>query len=194
MIIGLTGGIGSGKTTILNFFEDLGAHTYSSDLRAKALMSEDDNLKEAIKNLFGDKAYLDSELNRPYIAEIVFQDSSKLEALNNLVHPAVHNDFKQFAARYPDAIVIYESALLLSSKLRFWDYSLGIIVSPEQRLLRVMKRDGLTREQVESRMSKQLSNERVISMVDYLIYNDNLDQAKQEAKHLFTEWMSLLKN
>lgn len=184
-IIGLTGGIGSGKTTVLNFFKEFNIPVYISDIEAKKLMHTSIEVMDKIKNLFGEKAYLHSELNRAYIASIVFGNKEKLKLLNEIVHPAVHNDFKEFLKKQKAPYVIYESALLFENNSESQFDKIVLVVSPMQlRIDRIMKRDNSSIADIQVRISNQLSDEKKIDRADYIISNINRDDTKNEVAKL----------
>ncbi len=173
--IGITGGIGSGKTTVCKIFETFGIPIYYADDRAKWLMVNDLNLVENIKDLFGQNAYLaDGSLHRKHIANIVFQNQAKLQALNELVHPAVWEDGERwFSALQNVPYTLKEAALLVeSNSYQQLDKLIVVTASLETKISRVMLRDGLTKEEVEARIAKQMPDEQKITFADYLIYND----------------------
>jgi dephospho-CoA kinase len=172
--IGITGGIGSGKTTVCRIFETLDIPIYYADDRAKWLMSNDLYLIENIKLLFGNDAYLpDGALNRSHISSIVFKNSSKLSALNKLVHPAVALDGeKWFASLENTPYAIKEAALLIESGSHQQLDKLIVVTAPlEERIRRVMQRDNCSREEVEARISKQMPEAEKIPLADYVIEN-----------------------
>jgi len=175
--VGITGGIGSGKTTVCAIFERLGVPVYYSDKRAKDLMQEDKQLVLKIRNLFGESAYNeDKSLNRVYIAEQVFGNESKLLALNELVHPAVKKDYESWASilenkGYP--YCIKEAALLVESgSYKDLDKLIVVTAPVEDRISRVIARDGTTAEQVKKRIDAQLPDEQKLKLADYVIIND----------------------
>lgn len=173
--IGITGGIGSGKTTVCKIFETLGIPIYYADERAKALMVENQELIASIKKLFGEKAYLeDGSLNRAYIAEIVFNDKNKLQQLNGLVHPAVFMDGVEWHNAQKDVpYTLKEAALLFEGKgHQFLDKIITVYAPKEVRLERVMKRDNAPKEAIEARMNKQMPDEEKVKLADFVIYND----------------------
>ncbi|KAF2517980.1 dephospho-CoA kinase [Flavobacterium foetidum] len=180
-IIGLTGGIGSGKTTIARYFEELGVPVYIADDGAKKVMNSV-SVIEKIKAEFGDSIFEDNVLNRSKLAEIVFNDKDKLAVLNSLVHPAVKEDFEIWRKQHQNYdYVIYEAAILFESG-RYKDCDLIITVTaPEEiRIERVIKRDNTTKEQVLSRMKMQWNDEKRISMSNFMINNNNLKIAREE--------------
>jgi dephospho-CoA kinase len=175
-IIGLTGGIGSGKSTVADIFITLGIPVYESDTRAKLLMNTNEELKDKIKKLLGPPSYTNSEINRSWIAEKVFVDKDLLAQLNAIVHPAVKEDAITWAndpAIASAPYVIKESAILFEEDLTDELNALILVVAPaEIRIHRVMERDGNTRQQVEERMQYQWDDERKIPFADFVIFND----------------------
>lgn len=176
--VGLTGGIGSGKTTIARIFEVLGVPVFFSDLEGKRLMAEDPDLAEAIRSALGaDTYYRDRGRllpDRKKIAGIVFNDEEKLARLNALIHPAVIASFDRWAQQQESVYVIKESALLFESDA--WKHShfnIAVTAPREERIRRVMKRDGVDRSKVLSRMKHQLPEREKIKRADFIIKNDN---------------------
>lgn len=180
-IIGLTGGIGSGKTTIANYFKEMGVPVYIADDEARKLMQSKFIIEE-IKKTFGDSLFEDGILNRAKLAEIVFNDSSKLDQLNAIVHPAVKKDFKAWLETNKNyAYVIYEAAILFESgRYKDCDIVITVTAPEETRIERVIKRDKTNREQVLDRMKMQWKDEERISKSNFIILNDNLKNAKEE--------------
>lgn len=176
-IVGLTGRIGSGKSTILKVFASLGVPCYDSDTQAKKLMEEDEELTSKIKGLFGDDIYNGLEFNRSLLAELVFSDKKKLDDLNALVHPAVKKDFHMFIGQQNAPYIIKEAAILFESGA-VDDCDLVILVTAPERLRidRVLKRDKSTEEQIKSRMSHQWSDNKKIAMSDFVIQNIEWDK------------------
>ncbi len=174
--VGITGGIGSGKTTVCKIFETLGIPVYYADDRAKALMVEDEKLITNIKNLFGEEAYLpDGELNRKHIADIAFHNPLKLKELNAVVHPAVLEDGNRWHAEQKDApYTLKEAALIFESdSYQHLDKIITVFAPQNVRLERVLLRGGnLTKEDIEARMSKQLPEEEKMKRANFIIYND----------------------
>lgn len=175
--VGITGGIGSGKTTVCEIFERLGVPVYYADKQAKYLMETDKKLREAIRQLFGDEAFdAENNLNRAFIAGIVFKDEEKLLALNALVHPAVKADYDSWNAilarkEYPYSLK--EAALLVESG-SYKDLDKLIVVSAplEDRIKRVMARDNVSEEQVKARIDAQLPDAEKVKLADYVIDNN----------------------
>lgn len=185
-VIGLTGGIGSGKSTVLNFFKEFGAATFVADVEAKKLMNTNVELISDITHLFGVKAYKNGDLNRSYISEIVFNDSNKLKKLNALVHPKVRAHFKNFVKNSKSDIVIYEAAILFESGSdKECDYIITVTANLEEKIKRVMLRDSIDRQSVESRMQHQLNDDVKISKSDFVIENNELEATKFQVKTIF---------
>ena len=181
--LAITGNMGSGKTTICEILISQGIPVYFSDNRAKELMNQDKFLVKHIQKLFGKESYRSGLLNRKWISEIVFKDSKALNELNNLVHPAVHQDYLKWVNQQSKDIVAYESAIVFEhgSEAKFDEV---ILVScPEKlRLDRVRERDGFTEEEIQLRTRFQWPDEKKRKVSDYIIENINFLQAEQQVK------------
>lgn len=174
MIIGLTGGIGSGKSTVAKLLETMGCAIYNSDDRAKALYF-DAAVKLEIIKLLGKESYLnDREINPKYISGKVFSDTNLLHQLNQIIHPAVKNDFIEFTNRYSKvSLIIKESALLFETGIyKELDCNILVTASRETRIGRVLKRNSITKEEIEKRMQSQWTDEQKIPLADFIISND----------------------
>lgn len=185
-IIGLTGGIGSGKTTAAKYFEELGFPLYNSDLRARKLQNENPEVIQKIKDVFGEEAYNDEGMNRPFIASKTFNDKEKLKQLNAIVHPAVFNDFKTWIEEQNTDYVIKEAAILIESgSYKDCDIIISVVADKEIRIARTIERDGLTREQILNRMANQLTDEERKEYSDYIIDNSqDLNYLYQQVKNI----------
>ena len=172
--VGLTGGIGSGKSTVSKILISKGFSVYNSDNRAKWLMNNSDNLKSNIISIFGDKAYLKGSLNRKYLSAKVFNDSLKLKALNNLVHPLVAIDFKNWLLNQKSKDFVFKEAAILIESGAYKEMDKIIVVScPENiRLERVLKRDGNSPGLAKKRMQNQISETEKINHADFVIKNN----------------------
>ena len=172
--VGLTGGIGSGKSTVSKILISKGFSVYNSDNRAKWLMNNNDNLKSNIISIFGNKAYLKGSLNRKYLSAKVFNDSLKLKALNNLVHPLVAIDFKNWLLHQKSKDFVFKEAAILIESGAYKEMDKIIVVScPENiRLERVLKRDGNSPELVKKRMQNQISETEKINHADFVVKNN----------------------
>ena len=177
--IGLTGGIGSGKTTVAKIFQVLGIPVYYADDVAKKLMNTDASLKESIIKHFGEEAYRDDELDRKYIASVVFNDTAKLKLLNSLTHPATIRDAEEWMKELAESggqkapYIIKEAALLFESGAnKSVDRVIGVYAPLPLRIKRVMKRDGVTEEEVNKRISRQMDEEEKMKRCDFVITNN----------------------
>ncbi|QSW89503.1 MULTISPECIES: dephospho-CoA kinase [Flavobacterium] len=180
-VIGLTGGIGSGKTTIAGFFNEMGIPVYIADDGAKRVMQSAEII-EAVKTTFGESLFDNNVLNRSKLAEIVFKDADKLARLNSIVHPAVKKDFESWLLEHQSyEYVIYEAAILFESgRYKECDYIITVTAPEEIRIERVLKRDNTTRENVINRMKMQWNDEKRISLSNFVINNSNLKIAREE--------------
>lgn len=173
MKVGITGGIGSGKSIVCRIFTLLGIPVYDSDSRAKELMNRDPKLIAGIKGLFGEDAYRDGQLDRKYVASRVFEHPRQLEALNALVHPAVKKDFRQWAERQKAPYVIEENAILFEGGFyRDMDKTVAVSAPEALRIRRTRLRDGVTEEAVRMRIANQMSEQERLARVDYILYSD----------------------
>ena len=184
-IIGLTGGIGSGKTTIANYFHSFGIPLYIADDEARKLM-QSQKIINAIKTVFGDGIFEKETLNRAKLAEIVFNEPEKLQKLNAIIHPAVKSDFKEWLLQNKNAaFIIYEAAILFESgNYANCDYIITVVAPIDTRIERVMKRDKTTRELILKRMEAQWTDEQRISKSDFVIENEDLKKAKQKVEEI----------
>jgi dephospho-CoA kinase len=171
--IGLTGGMGSGKTIVSKIFSVLGIPIFYADDIAKTIMNEDEGLKQSIMNLFGSEAYINNQLNRKYIASIVFNDKYKLDRLNALVHPVTIAAADKWMREQTTAYVIKEAALMFEAgAAAHLDYVIGVYAPQHLRLQRVMHRDSASREDVLARMNRQLDETIKMKLCDFVIVND----------------------
>ncbi|WP_050019593.1 dephospho-CoA kinase [Chryseobacterium sp. P1-3] len=186
-IIGLTGGIGSGKTTVARFIEEFGFPVYYSDDRAKTIVNDNENLKIKIKELLGDEAYDENGLyDRKFVAGKVFNNKELLHQLNEIIHPAVRLDFEDWVRKQTKYLVFKETALLFELKLNRQCYkSLLVTAEDNIRIKRVMDRDGKTYREVEAVMEKQMPEKDKIKMADCIIYNNtNLEELKEQTERI----------
>lgn len=171
--IGLTGGIGSGKTTIAKLFELLNVPVYYADDASKRLYKTDKDLMQKMKAHFGDDIYNADELNRTKLASLVFADPRKLELLNSLVHPPTIRDAENWMKAQTSPYVIKEAALLFESgSVSGLDFVIGVYSPQHVRLKRVMARDGVTRDEVLSRMQRQINEEMKMRLCDFVVLNN----------------------
>ncbi|MES2760846.1 MAG: dephospho-CoA kinase [Bacteroidota bacterium] len=173
MIVGLTGGIGSGKTTVAKLFETMGCLIYDSDEAAKQSYFKP-NVKQQVIELLGADAYTNEyEINRNYISKMVFSDKSLLEKLNAIIHPSVKEDFIQFQLRHPSSIIIKESALLFETNI-YKDLQKNILVTApiDVRIERIKKRNAFSDEEIKKRIASQWADEQKIPLADFIVSND----------------------
>lgn len=173
--IGITGGIGSGKTTICRIIEKLNYPVFYADQAAKDCMHEDEQLKSEIISRFGSQSYVNNVLNRPFLADEIFNNSAAKEALNALVHPAVYRAFEKWKTVHRDKKIVFnESALLFEtgSYTRF-DATVLVVSDLDMRIDRVMERDKITKEQVLARIAHQLKDDEKIKLAQFVIHNNH---------------------
>lgn len=176
-IIGITGGIGSGKSTVCRVFVALGIPVFEADACAKQLMNSDPEVGEQLIRLFGAIVYLpDHTVNRKYLAGLVFSDPSLLAQLNAIVHPAVRKAFSEWLGKQHSPYVIHEAAILFESGFyKMMDQTITIVTDEDQRIQRVIKRDGISVEQVRQRIQNQWNDEERIKLADFVIRNNDDD-------------------
>lgn len=185
-IIGLTGGIGSGKSTVLNYFKELGAATFIADVEAKKLMNTNVELIKDITSLLGSEAYKNGTLNRSFISGIIFNDRTKLAKLNALVHPKVREHFKKFINTTTSEIVIYEAAILFESgSNNLCDFIITVTADFEERIKRVMQRDQSDKQAVMQRIKHQLNDEVKVFKSNFVITNNTFKSAQEQVKTIF---------
>lgn len=184
-IIGLTGGIGSGKSTLLKWIESKGIPCFQSDLVGKDLLET--NLKQQVADRFGNQLYESGQLDRKQLAERVFGNTMALKALNDIVHPAVANAFEKFKEEHQNKpLVVKESAILFETGIyKSCDFIILVCASLEERILRVMKRDEMSREAVMERMANQWDDSKKRILADFVIENNDLEFAMQQLEYLF---------
>jgi len=183
MVIGLTGGIGSGKTTIALFFSEFKTVAiYNADTEAKKLMTTSKSLKKEIVTAFGKEAYLGNHLNKALIAGIVFNDKSKLQTLNSIVHPAVKKHFQDFIKQNNSKdYILYENAILFESKSNLNCNEIITVSAPlHTRIERTILRDNTTKAQVEQRIQNQCSETKKELQSNYVINNLDLESARNQ--------------
>lgn len=175
IVVGLTGGIGSGKSTIAAMFRELGVPVYNSDERAKLLMNTSKKIRKQLVELLGKKAFLDDKLNKTFIAKKVFNDADLLEQLNRIVHPVVRKDFLKWTKKQDTAYVIQETALLFENNAQdLYDTVILITAPKELRIERVLSRDETSKEQIIARMNNQLDDENKLELANLVIENIDL--------------------
>lgn len=174
--VGITGGIGSGKTTVCQIFATLGIPIYYADVRAKEIMIADADVIHQLKKLFGDEAYDENgQLNRKHIANKAFHDKNLLQQLNAIVHPAVFQDtLNWYQTHHDKAYTLYEAAIMFESgSYKLMDKMITVFAPVEDRIARTMQRDNISRTEVLERIDKQLAEEEKMKRADFIIYNDH---------------------
>lgn len=172
--MGITGGIGSGKTLVCSILEKLGVSVYYADTSARRLMDTDSGLHAGILEMFGERAFGEDGLNRKFLAEEVFGDDEKLSRLNRLVHPVVREDFFRWETLQGGSPYVVEEAAILfeSGAAKLMDLSVLVFAPAELRISRIIERDQVKREDVLKRMGHQISEEEKMGMAGHIIYND----------------------
>lgn len=172
--IGITGGIGSGKTTVCQVFEALSIPVFNADEVAKMIMVSDRDLVKGIKLAFGEKAYFNNgELNRKFLSDIVFNDSQALQMLNELVHPAAIRAFDEWALKQTSKYCLHEAAILFESgAYKSCDKSILVYAPEDLRIQRVINRDGVSEQEVRARIDKQMPEDEKEKLADFVILND----------------------
>ncbi|MDX1471450.1 MAG: dephospho-CoA kinase [Flavobacteriaceae bacterium] len=179
-IVGLTGGIGSGKTTVSKMFKDLGVPVYIADERAKYLMNNSPQLKSKIIEIFGEDSYNKDGLNRPYLADLIYKDKSALSQINSVVHPAVNEDFKEWLKLQKGSYIIKEVAVIFEYGYEAqYDFIITVVAEKETRIDRLLKRDNTSREKILEIMNNQLSDEEKIKSSDFVIHNNSIGETQQ---------------
>ncbi len=186
--VGLTGGIGSGKSTIAKMFEELGVAVYYADDEAKRLMNSSQQIREKLIKEFGKESYKNGNLNRAFLAEIIFNDKEKLLKINSIVHPEVDKHFKNWVKDQNGDFVIQENAILFeNNKQNDFDYIITVTAPKDLRIERIIKRDRIDKNQIISRMNNQLDDAKKIESADFVISNIDLDQSRVQVKKIFHE-------
>ena len=191
--IGLTGGIGSGKTTVAKIFQLLGVPVYYADDASKRLYHTDKELMAGIKKHFGDDIYMNDELNRSKLAAIVFNNASKLTLLNSLVHPLTIKDAEEWIQQQTAPYIIKEAALLFEAgSASGLDYIIGVSAPKHLRIKRVMGREKITREEVSSRIQRQMDEEIKMMLCDFVIKNDEQELVIPQVLALHEKFLGIV--
>ena len=191
-IIGLTGGIGSGKSTISKEFKCNSIPVYDSDTRAKILMNSSKVLKAKLIEFFGSSAYSNGFLNKKYISNLIFNDSSALNKINSIVHPEVFDDFINWKSRLNNDFVIYESALIFESgSYKLNDYNILVISDINKRIERVTKRDNVKKDDVLLKMNNQWPDQKKIPLADYVFENSSVNENRKLVLSLINHFNSI---
>ena len=179
--VGLTGGIGSGKTTIATMFNELGIPIYIADIEAKKLTNSSEEIKAELLKILGDKAYNEDGLNRKYVADQIFNDAELLKKVNKVIHPQVAKHFKNWAKQQSEAYCIKDAAILFENGgYKECDYTILVTAPKETRIDRILKRDDTTEAEIKSRMDNQWPDEKKIKLADFVIENTDIDATKEQ--------------
>ncbi len=191
--VGLTGGIGSGKTTVAEIFVNLGVPVFFADTEARNIMESSEEVVRLIKGNFGEESYEKEKLNRKFLAEIVFSDPEKLKKLNSIVHPAVHRQFEHWQAEHLNHDYIIEEAALLceSGAYKNFDYLVLITAPLNKKIERVMIRDGVSELEVKKRIESQMTEDMKIIHSHFLIFNDDENMVLNQAMAFHNKMISL---
>ena len=192
-IIGLTGGIGSGKSSVLQIFKKIGVSTYNADESAKKLISSDKKIIYSIKQLFGEDIYDKNELNSKLVSKIVFNDKEKLKSLNSIIHPAVAIDFDNFCFKHRDeTYIVKEAAIIFETKTENLFNKIIYVKAPKEiRVDRVMQRDNLSRDDVLNRIQNQINETSIIDKCDFIIDNINFSELEEKVIEIHNTLISL---
>lgn len=192
-VIGLTGGIGSGKSSVLEIFKKIGISTYSADESAKKLISSDKKIIYSIKQLFGEDIYYENELNSKLVSKIVFKDKEKLKSLNLIIHPAVAKDFDNFCFKHRDeSYIVKEAAIIFETKTEKLFNKIIYVKAPKEiRIDRVMHRDNLSRDDVLNRIQNQINETSIIDKCDFIIDNINFTELEKKVLEIHNTLISL---
>ena len=195
-IVGLTGGIGSGKTTVAHIFKSLGVPVYNSDKEAKSLMQSSEVIKQELIQLLGEDCYTaDGQLNRSFIASKVFEDAVLLEKINAIVHPKVATHFEQWFSKQNTPYIIKEVAILFETKSQYlFDFIITVTAPVEIRIQRVMERDQKTKKEVQAIIDKQLPDSEKIIQSNFVINNSTLLEIENKSILIHNEILNLINN
>ena len=192
--VGLTGGIGAGKSVVARIFQVLNIPVYDADAAAKRLMQENADLRQSIINYFGKESYLNNQLNRSHLSTIVFADKSKLELLNQLVHPVTLADAQQWFAAQNAPYAIKEAALFFESgTAEELDYIIGVTAPLALRIKRSMHRDQISEDKVKVRMKNQLEDSLKMKLCDFIIHNNEQEMIIPQVLNIHHQLMELRK-
>ena len=192
VVVGITGGIGSGKTTIANYLKSFGIPLYVADKEAKALMNRSKVIKQKLIQLFGDEAYVDGKLNRPFLAKMIFKDKSLLNQMNAIVHPKVASHFKRWLKKQDAPYILKEAAIIFENNLQSnYDYIITVVADENLRIERILDREDTTREKVKALINNQWTDSHKKKLSDFVISNNDLDQAKKQALQIHKKLLKI---
>lgn len=187
-IVGLTGGIGSGKTTVANYFKALNVPVYIADFQAKALMNRSKVIKRKLIKLFGDEAYVNHTLNKPFIASQIFSNQDLLKKMNAIVHPKVAKHFSNWVKKQNAPYVISEVAIIFENGSQGkYDYIITVVAPEQTRLNRVIKRDNSSEAKVKAIMNNQWTDQQKTEHSDFVINNTDLKDTKLQVENIHSK-------
>ena len=194
IVVGLTGGIGSGKTTVAKLFATYGVPIYIADEEAKLLMNRSKVIRRKLTELFGKRAYIKSGLNRNHLAKKIFNDKTLLDQMNAIVHPKVASHFKRWLRRQNTSYVIKEAAIIFEHNNQSkYDYIITVVADKKERINRVLSRPNMTKNRVLSIMNNQLSDAEKVKKSDFVILNNSLSETKQQVHEIHKKLTELSK-
>jgi dephospho-CoA kinase len=193
MIVGLTGGIGSGKTTVANMFHKLGVPIYIADLEAKKLMNNSKIIRRKLTQLFGNETYIGDNLNKPFLADKIYNDKDLLLKMNAIVHPKVRYHFNRWLKNQDALYVIKEAAILFENGgYHECDYIITVTASEEDKIQRVIQRDNSSSEKIKAIMDNQWSDAKKVELSNFVINNDNLPHTENQVKGIHQKILKLV--
>ena len=188
IIVGLTGGIGSGKTTVAKQFLEIGIPVYIADDEAKGLMRRSKIIRKKLIKLFGDEAYIENELNKPFLANIIFNDKAYLQKMNDIVHPKVARHFEKWVLKQHGPYVIKEVAILFENGgHRACDFVITVTAPKETRIKRLLKRDTTSKGKIEAIMKNQWTDDEKVKHSHFVIENIELENTKKQVVKIHKE-------
>ena len=187
--IGLTGGIGSGKSSIARILKQIGYPVYIADIEAARLMSEHPVVQRALITRFSSSVYTqEGKINKPFLSQIIFNDPLALADMNRIVHPYVIEDFQHWSKHQKSRLLFFESAIIFEANLnQHFTYTICVVASESTRIQRVLKRDQITQKQIEERISNQLSDSAKCQQANFIINNDNKDMIIKQVLDIITQ-------
>lgn len=188
--VAITGGIGTGKTTISSMFADKGIPVFNSDEIAKEIMNTDSLLKNEIVTAFGDKAYDKNKLNKEYLSDVIFNNETLLKKINSIVHPYVAEEFNSWIQEQNSKYIIYESAIIFENQAEdFFDKIICVTASEEEVISRIMKRNDFSVDKIKSIINKQLPNDAKVQKSDYVIESMNISKLSDKVLEIHNDIM-----
>ena len=188
--VAITGGIGTGKTTISSMFSDKGIPVFNSDEIAKEIMNTNSLLKNEIVTAFGDKAYDKNKLNKEYLSDVIFNDEPLLKKINSIVHPYVADEFNSWIQEQDSKYIIYESAIIFENQAEdFFDKIICVTASEEEVISRIMKRNDFSVDKIKSIINKQLPNDAKVQKSDYVIESMNISKLSDKVLEIHNDIM-----